>query len=60
MQLYELKIRRNIMKIPVTVYEEVKILWDNKNQSVITNPKELTGYNDYQWVEGVPYVITVV
>lgn len=43
------------MKIPVKVYEEVKDYHTNLNY--LMNSEESTGL---EWVEGVPYVVTVV
>jgi hypothetical protein len=45
------------MKIPVTVLEEVKLPWTDKpmQQAVDLNLEY-----DIKWIEGVPYVVTVV
>lgn len=48
--------------IPITVYEEIKIVWDNTEKEVKTIPtiKDFVLADEGIWIDDTPYLITVV
>lgn len=45
-------------KIKIKVYEEVKIMGEESEYAV--NAHSLLTRNEVKWIEGVPYVVTIL